>query len=156
MNPDVISFSYVLRDQHGAILDSSTAETPITFLVGSGAIIEGLEAPLTSAALNEKQEVIVKAERAYGLPDEKMIQQVERKLLPVEEIKIGDQFRAGEDQNAPIVRIVAIEDDKVTLDANHPLAGQDLFFEVEVLSKRPATDEEVSHGHVHGPGGHQH
>ena len=111
---------------------------------------------LTTAVLNEKQEVIVKAERAYGLPDEKMIQQVERKLLPVEEIKVGDQFRAGEDQNAPIVRIVAIEDDKVTLDANHPLAGQDLFFEVEVLSKRPATEEEVAHGHVHGPGGHQH
>ena len=152
----VISFSYVLRDRHGEILDTSSEDSPVTFLTGTGTIIEGLETPMVNMSLNEKQEVIVEAKRAYGLRDEKMVQTVEQKLLPVEELKIGDQFQTGEDQQAPIVRVVGIEDDKVTLDANHPLAGQDLFFEVEVLSKREATSSEIEHGHAHGPGGHHH
>ena len=152
----VISFSYVLRDSHGEILDTSAEDSPVTFLVGTGTIIEGLETPLIKMPLNDKQEVIVEAKRAYGLRDEKMIQTIERKLLPVEELKMGDQFQTGEDQHAPIVRVVAIEGDQITLDANHPLAGQDLFFEVEVLSKREATPSETEHGHAHGPGGHHH
>ena len=156
MQPDVISFSYILRDRQGEVLDSSAADSPITFLTGAGTIIEGLETPLITAALNEKKEIIVKAERAYGVRDDSMIQTVERSVLPVKEINVGDQFQAGEDHHAPIVRVVAIEGSKVTLDANHPLAGQDLFFEVEVLSRRPATETEISHGHVHGPGGHHH
>ncbi|MEZ5277163.1 MAG: peptidylprolyl isomerase [Opitutaceae bacterium] len=156
MQPDVISFSYILRDQQGEILDSSSADSPITFLTGAGTIIEGLETPLIKTPLNVRKEVIVKAARAYGERDERMIQTVERDALPVEEISVGDQFQAGEDHHAPIVRVVAIEGNKVTLDANHPLAGQDLFFEVEVLSRRPATESEISHGHVHGPGGHHH
>ena len=156
MSTEVISFSYVLSDRHGEILDSSSDDSPVTFLVGSGTIIEGLEAPLGKMPLNDKQEVIVEAKRAYGLRDEQMIQTVERKLLPVEELKLGDQFQTGDDRHSPIVRVIAIEDDKVTLDANHPLAGQDLFFEVEVLSKREATSSEIEHGHAHGPGGHHH
>jgi FKBP-type peptidyl-prolyl cis-trans isomerase SlyD len=156
MNPDVISFSYVLRDRHGEILDSSSKDSPVTFLVGSGNIIEGLEVPLGRLPLNEKKEVIVEAERGYGLRDESMIQTVDRKLLPVENFKLGDRFQAGDDRHAPIVLVMAIDGEKVTLDANHPLAGQDLFFEVEVLSRRPATSSEVDHGHVHGSGGHHH
>ena len=156
MSSQVISFSYLLRDRHGEILDTSPEDAPVTFLVGSGAIIEGLESPLVGMPLHEKQEVIVEAKRAYGFRDEKMIQTIERKLLPVDELKVGDQFQTGEDHHAPIVRVIAVEDDMVTLDANHPLAGQDLFFEAEVLSRREATSSEIEHGHAHGPGGHHH
>ena len=156
MSHQVISFSYVLRDRHGEILDSSSEDSPVTFLVGSGNIIEGLEAPLSRFPINEMNEVIVEAERGYGLRDESMIQTVDRILLPVDNLNIGDQFQAGDDRHAPIVRVLSIDDDQVTLDANHPLAGQDLFFEVEVLSRRPATSSEVDHGHVHGAGWHHH
>ncbi len=156
MSLNVITFHYTLRDKSGEVLDTSGSDSPISFLEGSGTIIEGLEESLKSLEVGEKKEVIVEAKRAYGERDESMVQEVERSLLPVEELSIGDQFRAGEDNRAPIVKVVAINGEKVTLDANHPLAGQDLFFEVEVSEKRAAEESEISHGHVHGPGGHHH
>jgi FKBP-type peptidyl-prolyl cis-trans isomerase SlyD len=75
-------------------------------------------------------------------------------VLPVDgELRIGEQFQAGPDRSAPVVTVVAIAGEEVTLDANHPLAGVDLTFEVEVVTARPATPEELSHGHAHGGDG---
>jgi FKBP-type peptidyl-prolyl cis-trans isomerase SlyD len=156
MKPQVVSFHYTLRDKAGQVLDASQEDSPIIFLEGSGQIIEGLESSLQDLPLNEKREVIVEAEQAYGVRDESLIRQVDRAALPVEEIAIGDMFQTGQDRHSPIVRVVSIEGDQVTLDANHPLAGSDLFFDVEVVDRRDATDEEIDHGHVHGPGGHHH
>lgn len=76
--------------------------------------------------------------------------------MPKQDIKLGDQFRAGEEAQAPIVTVTKIDDKQVTLDANHPLAGEHLTFDVEVTDVRDATKEELEHGHAHGPGGHQH
>jgi FKBP-type peptidyl-prolyl cis-trans isomerase SlyD len=156
MEQKVVSFNYVLRDDSGEVLDSSGKENPITYLEGSGMIIDGLESALRSLVKGEKQQVSLAPEQAYGTYDESRVQTVDRSALPVDDIEVGAMFQAGNDHHAPVVRVVAIEEDKVRLDANHPLAGQRLHFEVEVIERRDATREDIDHGLVHGPGGHHH
>lgn len=156
MAPQVVSFHYILRDEGGQVLDSSSQDHPVTFLEGSGSIIDGLEMALKAIPPGQKRIVSIAPEKAYGLHDPAQVQTVQRKQLPVEELNIGDMFQTGPDRHAPVVRVVAIEGDDVRLDANHPLAGQRLIFEVQVTEKRAATPEEIDHGHVHGPGGHHH
>lgn len=156
MEPQVISFHYILRDETGQVVDSSGSESPVTYLEGSGAIIDGLEMAIKSFSEGQKRLVSIAPEKAYGLHDDAQVQTVDRKALPVEELKVGDMFQTGPDKHAPVVRVVSIEGDRVRLDANHPLAGQRLFFEVQVLNKRPATPDEIEHGHAHGVGGHHH
>jgi FKBP-type peptidyl-prolyl cis-trans isomerase SlyD len=156
MEKQVVSFHYILRDENGEVLDSSGREQPVTYLEGSGAIIDGLEMAVRSMQSGDRRRVSLAPEKAYGSYDASQVQVVERTALPVEEVNVGDMFQAGPDRHAPVVRVVAIEGDKIKLDANHPMAGKRLYFEVEVVSKRPATTEELDHGHVHGPGGHHH
>lgn len=151
----VVTFHYTLRDPAGQILDTSAGGEPISYLEGAGQIIEGLDEQLRFATAGEKAKVTVPAAKAYGEPDPGQVQRVKRGLLPVDgEIKVGDQFRAGEDRHAPVVTVKAIEGDEVLLDANHPLAGVDLTFDVEIVSTRAATDSELNHGHAHGADGH--
>lgn len=156
MERQVVSFHYILRNEGGDVIDSSGREHPVSYLEGSGAIIEGLERAIRSFPTGKRRLVSLAPEQAYGVRDEAQIQTVERKALPVAELKVGDMFQTGEDRHAPVVRVIAIEGEQVKLDANHPLAGQRLHFEVEVVTKREATPEEIAHGHVHGPGGHHH
>lgn len=156
MERQVVSFHYVLRDENSQVIDSSDRDEPVTYLEGSGAIIDGLEMALRGIAPGERRQVSIAPEKAYGVYDAGQVRTIERSRLPVEQLNVGDMFQAGEDRHAPVVRVVAIEGDQVKLDANHPMAGKRLFFEVEVVSKRPATEDEVGHGHVHGPGGHHH
>lgn len=152
--PRVVTFHYVLRDPAGQVIDTSSGGTPITYLEGGGQIIDGLDHRLRAAQAGEKTSVHVPAAEAYGEHDPEQVQRVRRELLPVEgELQIGDQFQAGTDHYAPIVRVLGIEGPEVLLDANHPLAGVDLTFEVEVVAARPATAEELRHGHAHGPDG---
>lgn len=154
-NRNVVTFHYTLRDPQGRLLDTSSGGQAISYLEGAGQIIDGLDEALHGVAAGVKQTVQVPAAKAYGEHDETQVQRVLKALLPVEgELKPGDQFRAGEDQFAPIVRVVSVEGEEVLLDANHPLAGLDLTFDVEVVSVREATEEELSHGHAHqGEGG---
>jgi len=156
MAPKVITFHYILRDESGEVIDTSPRESPVVFLEGSGMIIDGLEKALRSMNAGDHRKVSLAPEQAYGVRDETLIRNVERSALPVDEFKVGDMFQTGKDRHSPVVRVMAIEGDNVKLDANHPMAGQRLFFEVEVTEKRAATAEEVDHGHVHGPGGHHH
>ena len=94
------------------------------------------------------------AAKGYGERDDTQVQRVLKSLLPVQgDLKVGDQFQAGEDQFAPVVKVLAIEGDEVLLDANHPLAGVDLVFDVEVISVRAASPTEIQHRHVHGGDG---
>jgi FKBP-type peptidyl-prolyl cis-trans isomerase SlyD len=154
MNRSVVTFHYTLRDPQARLLDTSEGGDPISYLEGSGQIIEGLEEQLRGAAVGLKQRVAVSADKAYGLRDESQVQRVPRSVLPIEgELRVGDRFQAGEDQFAPVVMVVKIEGDEVLLDANHPLAGVDLTFDVEIVAVRPATAEEISHGHLHGQDG---
>ena len=156
MARQVVSFVYVLRNESGEVIDASGSDHPVTYLEGSGAIIDGLERALRGMNAGERRRVSLAPEQAYGARDESQVQTVERKALPVDELKVGDMFQAGSDHHAPVVRVVGIEGEQVQLDANHPLAGQRLHFEVEVTTKRPASAEELEHGHAHGPGGHHH
>ena len=156
MHPQVVSFQYTLRNDDGEVIDTSGSGNSVSYLEGAGTIIDGLENALRSMQPGDRRRISLAPEVAYGTRDDKLVRSVERALLPVEKLNLGDMFQAGSDQHAPIVRVVAIEGDSVTLDANHPLAGQRLHFEVEVVAKREATPEEIDHGHVHGPGGHHH
>ena len=149
----VISFNYTLRNKTGEVLDRSVEGRPLEFITGTGSIIEGLESSLVDMAPGESKEVIVRPENGYGFRDEDQVDVVSLSDLPVDEVKVGDYFQAGGDRHAPVVQVVKVEGDKVTLDANHPLAGVDLFFSVAVVDRRAATEEELSHGHVHSNGG---
>lgn len=150
----VVTFHYTLRDPAGRVLDTSTGGEPISFLEGAEQIIEGLDAAIQEMAAGTQAEVKVPAARAYGERDEQQIQRVLKSLLPIEgELHAGDRFQAGEDPAAPVVTVVAVEGDEVLLDGNHPLAGVDLVFDVQIISARPASAEEQAHRHVHGEGG---
>lgn len=151
--PRVVSFHYTLRDPGGRVLDSSAGGEPISYLEGAGQIIDGLDEQLRTSEAGVKTCVTVPAKKAYGERDPGQVQRVNRALLPVEgELKVGDQFQTGHDRFSPVVTVQGIEGDEVLLDGNHPLAGVDLTFDVEIVSARIATAEELSHGHAHGCG----
>jgi FKBP-type peptidyl-prolyl cis-trans isomerase SlyD len=154
MSRNVVTFHYTLRDPQGRLLDTSAGGQPISYLEGAGQIIDGLDEALRGVASGVKQRVEVPTARAYGERDDTQVQRVLKALLPVEgDLKPGDQFKAGEDAFAPIVTVIDVEGDEVVLDANHPLAGVDLVFDVEVVAVRAASSEEVEHGHAHQGGG---
>jgi FKBP-type peptidyl-prolyl cis-trans isomerase SlyD len=152
----VISFHYTLTDSSGKTLDSSTGSEPLTFLEGVGQIIPGLESELLGMKVGDKKRVGVKAKDAYGEKDAGNIIEVPLEKMPTSKIKVGDQFRAGKDDHSPVVTVAKVTETHVTLDGNHPLAGMDLSFDVEITEVRDATKDELTHGHAHGPGGHHH
>ncbi len=156
MTRSVVSFHYTLRNHQGQLLDASIGGEPILYLEGSGQIIDGLEEALTGLPAGTKRVIMVAAEKAYGKRDPELVRKVARNRLPVEKLNIGDMFQTDGDRHAAIVTVMAIEGDEVTLDGNHPLAGQDLIFDVEVLNVRPARQDELDHGHAHPEGGHHH
>ena len=143
MSRRTITFHYVLKDGAGRLVDTSRGGAPMPFTEGAGQIIEGLEEQLLQMAAGERRTVVVPPERAYGAHDAALVQKVPRARLPVDDLKVGDQFQTGPDRHAPVVTVRAIEGDEVLLDANHPLAGQELHFEVEVVAVRAAAPEEL-------------
>ncbi len=141
-----LTFHYTLRDANGRVLDTSRGGgEPLGFVEGSQEIVPGLEKVLVTMAAGERRDVVVPPEEAYGLREAEMVQRIPRAQLPIEgEVNVGDQFLAGPDRHAPVVTVVAVEGDQVTLDANHPLAGATLHFDVEIVAVRPATPEEAA------------
>jgi FKBP-type peptidyl-prolyl cis-trans isomerase SlyD len=153
----VVTLKYTLRDEHGAVLDTSEGRLPLTYLHGKGNIIRGLERALAGKEAGEKLDISVAPEEAYGARDERLVQILPRSRLPEgTQVAPGMQLRADSPRGPRLVSVVKVERDFVTVDGNHPLAGRTLHFSVEVTDVRKATHEEVSHGHVHGPGGHHH
>ncbi|MGQ0428992.1 MAG: FKBP-type peptidyl-prolyl cis-trans isomerase [Gammaproteobacteria bacterium] len=153
----VVSFHYTLRDEQGRVLDASASRGPMSYLHGKSNIIPGLEQALEGKAAGDKLEVSVPPEQGYGRRSDALVQIVPRNRFPEGAgLAPGMQARVTGPQGARIVTVVRIERDFVTVDANHPLAGRTLHFSVEVAEVRKATHEEISHGHVHGPGGHHH
>jgi FKBP-type peptidyl-prolyl cis-trans isomerase SlyD len=137
------TFHYTLRNRAGRMLDTSRGAEPLGCLEGAGQIIEGLESALRGMQAGEKRTVVVPPERGYGVREDGLIQKVPRSRLPVDDARVGDQFQTGPDRSSPIVTVVAIEGDDILLDANHPLAGEELHFEVELAAVRPATPAEL-------------
>ncbi len=157
MTKQVIGFHYTLKDKDGNIIDTSQDTTPLLFLEGSGQIIPGLEKEIVGLNIGDKKNVQVKAADAYGevIPDLQITVQ-KSQFPPDKDLQVGDQFQVNEDPNAPIFTVVGIEGEEVHIDGNHPMAGHDLFFDIELTEKREATQEELDHGHAHGEGGHHH
>ena len=156
MTSQVISFHYTLTDKTGKVQDTSRGGEPLTFLQGSGQIIPGLESALLNLKKGDKKDIAVAYTEAYGPYDQTLIQEVPRDQFPNEQIQIGDRFQIGKGEHYQIVTVIEVSEKRVVLDANHPLAGKDLNFNVEMMDIRSATPDELSHGHVHGHGGHHH
>ncbi len=157
-NNSAVSFHYTLTDDDGQRLDSSAGKEPLAYLHGSGNIIPGLENALEGKNVGDSMVVAVTAAEGYGEVQPDLIQEVPRESFQgVDDIEVGMQFEAqtGNGDSVPVT-VKTVTDEFVTVDGNHPLAGNNLNFDVSIESVRDATQEELNHGHVHGPGGHDH
>jgi FKBP-type peptidyl-prolyl cis-trans isomerase SlyD len=153
----VVSFKFKVSDSTGKLLEESLE--PAVYLHGGyGNVPKYLETQLEGHGAGEKLQVRVEPEQGFGARDETLVRHEPRDKLPAGHITVGMQISAQrEDTNEPMTFTVKkINDQTVTLDANHPFAGITLVFDVEILDVRPARAEEISHGHVHGAGGHHH
>lgn len=153
----VIGFHYTLTDKSGQTLDSSIGDEPLYFLEGAQQIIPGLEAVIALMNVGDKRKIEVKAADAYGDINPELVVKVKKTQFPPDaELTVGDQFQVNNDAHSPVFTIMSVDTEEVTVDGNHPMAGKDLFFDVEIVGVRPATPEEVTHGHAHGAHGHGH
>ncbi len=156
MKTRVMSFHYTLTGPDGTVLDSSAGAEPLSFLEGAQQIIPGLEAALLQLAVGDKKKIAVDAPHAYGERMEELVISVPKDKLPKQDLTVGDQFQTMQDGMPIVFSVVKIEAGNVMLDGNHPLAGVDLSFDVEVIEMRDASEEELTHGHAHGAHGHHH
>lgn len=153
----VVEINYTLTDDTGNTLDSSKDNGPLAYIHGMNNIIPGLENELTGKKVGDKLSVKVAAKEGYGERREDMVQTVSKADFETpDELEIGMQFQVQtEDGHGLIATVIKMEGDTIVLDGNHPLAGMNLNFDVEVVGIREATQQELSHGHVHH-GGHDH
>lgn len=153
----VVLFNYTLTNDKGEVLDKSQGE-PLAYLHGHHNIIPGLESQLEGKSAGDKLIAIVEPADAYGEYQAEAVQEVPRaNFQGVDDIQVGMQFQSQtSDGQVMLVTVKDVTEDTVTVDANHPLAGERLTFDVEIVELRPATSEELEHGHVHGQGGHHH
>ncbi len=158
IGPDsVVTIHYTLKDDAGEVLDSSVSGDPITYLHGRGNLVPGLERELEGKAVGDKLNVTVTPADGYGEYSKDMVQQVPRRSLQgISKIAVGMRLQAQTAHGPRAVVITRLAGDMVTVDGNHPLAGKTLNFDVEITDVRQASEEELSHGHVHGAGGHHH
>jgi FKBP-type peptidyl-prolyl cis-trans isomerase SlyD len=153
----VALFEYTLKDGKGKTLDSSGDNGPLAYIHGLGNIIPGLELKLEGKQKGDKLNVHVVPTEGYGMRDEALVQEVPRTQFPEpEEIQLGMSFQVDSEQGPFVVTVTKLTDDSVTVDGNHPLAGVDLYFDINITEVRQATAEELAHRHVHGAGGHHH
>jgi len=150
-----VSIHYTLTNDDGEVLDCSIGDEALVYLHGVGNIIPGLEKALHGKVAGDKFNVRIAPEDAYGELMEDMIQVISRDMFEgIDNIEVGMQFNADVSSGSGVVTVVNIEDDDITIDGNHPLAGLALTFDVEVIDVRAATQEEAAHGHIHGAGCH--
>jgi FKBP-type peptidyl-prolyl cis-trans isomerase SlyD len=153
----VVSIHYTLKGDAGEVIDSSTGGEPLAYLHGHGNLVPGLERELTGKNAGDKLQVKISPADGYGEYDPQLVQRVPRRALKgVGNVRVGMRLHAQTDHGPKPVTVTQITGDMVTLDGNHPLAGKNLNFDVEIAAVRAATEEELSHGHVHGVGGHHH
>ena len=153
----VVTIHYTLKNDAGAVLDSSAGGEPLAYIQGHGNLVPGLEKALEGKRDGETVAVSLAPADGYGVRDEALVQRVPKRTLQGSgEIKKGMQFQARTEDGMRLFTVTAVVGDMITLDGNHPLADQTLHFNVDVISVREATGEELEHGHVHGAGGHHH
>ncbi len=154
----VVTMHYELKNVEGDVLDSSKGQDPLVYLHGAGNIIIGLEEQLVGKTVGDNVSAVVAPEKGYGMPVDALIQTVPREAFgdEIDKVEVGMRFQAETEQGPVPVVVTSMDDATVTVDGNHPLAGQELHFEVSISEIRDASQEEIDHGHVHGQGGHQH
>ena len=155
----VVTMTYTLTNAEGQVLDQVDASHPFVYMQGAHNIIPGLEQALAGKQAGDTAVVTVQPEDAYGEYNEQLTQQVPRQMfgnVPEDQLVVGAQFQAQTNGGVEIITIADVDGDMITIDANHPLAGETLTFDVRILDVRAATPEEIEHGHAHGQGGHQH
>jgi len=153
----VVSIHYTLRDDAGEVIDRSAEGEPLAYLHGHGQLIPGLERELTGHDAGDRLQVKIAPADGYGEYDRELVQRVPRRALKgLGDVRVGMRLQTETAHGPRAVTVTQLTGDMVTLDGNHPLAGKNLHFEVEVAAVRAATEQELAHGHVHGPGGHHH
>jgi FKBP-type peptidyl-prolyl cis-trans isomerase SlyD len=154
----VVSFHYTLTNDAGEVLDTSRDSEPLTYLHGAGNIIKGLEVALAGKTVGDVLQVTIEPEDAYGEYSEDFVQVLPREVFEGldEEVAPGMQFHADIGFGPQIITVLHIDGNGIVVDGNHQLAGEVLTFDVQVTEVRPASAEELSHGHVHGPGCNHH
>jgi FKBP-type peptidyl-prolyl cis-trans isomerase SlyD len=154
----VVNVAYTLTNSKGEVLDQATAKDPFAFIHGAQQVVPGLEKALTGLKTGDAKKITIPPADAYGEVDPSLKLTVKRtQFPPTVELKAGMQFETQTaDGHGLIFTVEGVKGDSVSIDGNHPLAGQTLHFDIEVLEVRKATQEELAHGHVHGPGGHHH
>lgn len=149
----VAAIHYTLRDNEGTVIDSSEGREPLHYLHGAGNLIPGMEEGLEGRSQGDKLDLKISPEKGYGEKDSALVQKVPRSSFGDQEVKTGMRFSTNQ---GGVVTVTNVGLESITVDGNHPLAGVELNFAVEVVEVRNATNEELNHGHVHGPGGHHH
>lgn len=153
----VVTLDYTLKNGEGILLDTSEGREPLVYLHGVGALIPGLEDDLNGKSKGDKFSTVIEPDNAYGSRKDELLKVVSKAgFQGDEDLEIGMQVQLETEHGPAIAIVTDITGEDVTLDLNHPLADMYLHFDVEVVDVRKATAEEVSHGHVHGPGGHHH
>lgn len=153
----VVSMDYTLRLDDGQVIDSSEGREPLEFIQGQGQIIPGLEQELYDMGVGDEKEVTVAPAAGYGERQDGNIQIVPREAFPpTQELEVGMGVQMQDPNSGQVFQgtVAQVTPDTAVVDFNHPLAGQTLHFDVSIAGLRPATDEEIEHGHVHGPEGH--
>jgi FKBP-type peptidyl-prolyl cis-trans isomerase SlyD len=152
----VVSIEYTLKDDGGEVLDKSEGRGPLVYLHGMGNLVPGLESALEGKTAGDSLEVSVSPEQGYGHRDDKLVRKIPLRKIQDKSPQAGKRYRAQMDDGHRVVLVTAISGDYASVDANHPLADMTLHFAVKVVEVREATEEELTHGHVHGKGGHHH
>ena len=148
-----VSIHYTLKNDAGDVLDSSEGQAPLAYLHGYQNLVPGLEAELEGLVVGDKKSVVVQPEDGYGDVDETLVQEVPREMFSgVDTVEVGMEFQVQGPEGAHFVEVVEVTEETVTVNGNHPLAGQALHFDVEVVELRAATEDELEHGHIHGEG----
>jgi FKBP-type peptidyl-prolyl cis-trans isomerase SlyD len=154
----VVTMNFVLTDDDGNVLDATDKDGPFSYLSGNNMVLPKLEEAVSGMIIGTKKNLRLEAADAYGVYNEQIVQIVGKENFPKDfELEVGMSYVASNPDGAQMPFVITeVRNEDVTIDFNHPLAGKNLNFDIELLDIRDATSEELAHGHVHGPGGHHH
>ena len=156
-NGKVVRIDYTLKNDRGEVVDSSEGREPLSFLHGVGQLLPRLEEEMVGHGAGDTLEVSLSPAEGYGEREEDKVGQIPRSSIGGEgTLEVGTTLQASGPEGETILQVTEVGEENVTVDANHPLAGENLHFTVTVQEVREPTPEEKEHGHAHGPGGHQH
>jgi FKBP-type peptidyl-prolyl cis-trans isomerase SlyD len=156
-NNKVVGIEYTLKDKDGGVVDTNAGGgEPLYFIQGLGTIVPGLERAMNGKSLGDSFDVTIKAADGYGEFDPNRKRRIPKSALNGMEVQVGQMLQASGPEGSSVVTVSDVTETEIEIDGNHPMAGKDLYFSIKVAEIRDATEEELSHGHIHGPGGHHH